>query len=109
MNMNEYQDLAQTTANKTQERKLRLAVAGLGITGEAGEVADLIKKNLGHGHQLDPEALKKELGDVLWYVQEVAYLAGFTLEEIAQANIQKLADRYPEGFSEYRSQHRTDL
>ena len=106
MKMNDYQQLALRTANDKVEFNTRLAVAGLGLTGEAGEVADLIKKNLGHGHPLEKAKVKKELGDLLWYVAEAAWLAGYTLEDVAQTNIEKLKARYPEGFSEERSKNR---
>lgn len=99
MNFNEYQKLANTTANKENTTKEALVNVGLGLTGEAGEVADLIKKNLCHGHDLDKEKLHKELGDVLWYLAYAAETLGTSLEEIAKMNIDKLKKRYPEGFS----------
>lgn len=81
------------------------ACHGLGIAGEAGEVADIIKKVLFHtsgvidlltsGRRDD---MRLELGDVLWYIAAVASDWGFTLDEVAQANIVKLAERYPNGF-----------
>lgn len=71
----------------------------LGLTGEAGEVADYLKKVYGHGHPLDRQKVKKELGDVLWYVAVLANSFGLTLEEVAEANVQKLRERYPAGFS----------
>ncbi|QAA35234.1 nucleotide pyrophosphohydrolase [Clostridium manihotivorum] len=71
----------------------------LGLGGEAGEVQDYIKKVLFHGHKLDKEKLKEELGDVLWYIGYLAYIQGMTLEEIAIANIEKLLLRYPNGFN----------
>jgi NTP pyrophosphatase (non-canonical NTP hydrolase) len=87
---------------------MRLAVAGLGIAGEAGEVADMIKKHVGHGHPLDKEKLSKELGDALWYVQEISEVLDIPLEDIAAGNILKLMKRYPEGFSEERSINRVE-
>ena len=73
----------------------------LGICGESGEVADKIKKmHRDDGGQLTDErrqGLKKETGDVLWYVAAMAYELGFTLEEVAQANIEKLTKRNVEG------------
>lgn len=84
----------------------RLSVAALGLTGEAGEVADHIKKHLGHGHPLDLDDLRKELGDVLWYVAELSSTLGLDLGEVAQGNVDKLLARYPDGFSSERSQNR---
>lgn len=108
MKINLYQKLAQRTANQELDFKKRLSVAGLGLTGEAGEVADLIKKYVGHGHELDQEELVKELGDQLWYIAEVASILGVTLEEVATKNIHKLKERYPEGFSEELSINRKE-
>lgn len=103
-----YQRLAQRTANTKMDTKNRLAVAGLGLTGEAGEVADMIKKHVGHGHPLDKDKLAKELGDNLWYIQEISKILDIPLEQIALDNIHKLMKRYPEGFSEERSLNRVD-
>jgi len=100
---NEYQAFCVSRAG---EKSLNYIVPGLGVTGEAGEVADLIKKHVGHGHPLDKEKLAKELGDVLWYVGVLAHVAGFTLEQIAEINRTKLLERYPNGFEESRSINR---
>lgn len=66
-----------------------------GLTAEAGEVAGLFQKyGRSSGHTpLDRNKLKKELGDVLWYLAGLAVLYGMTIEEIAQANEMKLMDR----------------
>lgn len=88
------------------EMMLKLATMGLGVAGEAGEVADLIKKYVGHGHELDDDKLLKEMGDVLWYLAAIATLRGFSLEQVAALNISKLRARYPEGFSEEASRNR---
>lgn len=77
----------------------RLALYGLGLTGEAGEVADEIKKVLFHGKPLDRDALLLEVGDVLWYVDHLLALLGFTLAEALAANDEKLSKRYPDGWS----------
>lgn len=78
----------------------------LGIAGEAGEVADLIKKHVGHGHELDRAKLTKELGDVLWYVAALAHDIGVDLSTVARENVEKLKTRYPDGFSQERSINR---
>jgi NTP pyrophosphatase (non-canonical NTP hydrolase) len=105
MKLNEYQELASRTASRHNNELLNY---GLGIAGEAGEVADLIKKSHFHGHNVEKDEIKKELGDVLWYVSQVARLAGLNLEEIAIGNIEKLKRRYPEGFSTERSVNRDE-
>lgn len=105
--LNGYQIAAMRTAG--MENKIyRLGNFALGIAGEAGEVADYIKKVLYHGHPMDKDKLCKELGDVLWYIATLADTACFTLEEVARVNIEKLKKRYPEGFNKERSINRGD-
>ena len=101
MDFDEYQKLAERTAGDSS-----YAILGLGIAGEAGEVADLVKKHLGHGHTLEVHKLVKELGDVLWYVAMLAREAGVPLSDVARVNVKKLQARYPEGFDSERSKNR---
>lgn len=70
----------------------------LGLAGETGEVVELVKKHLYHGKVLDQQRLAEELGDVLWYVAAVCSSAGLNLGDLAQDNITKLRERYPDGF-----------
>lgn len=112
MNFNEYQELSKRTMPKTnteEEFYKALSNYGLGVMGEAGEVGDLIKKNVFHGHSADSEEVKKECGDVMHYLAGIATLYGFTLEEAAVQNIEKLKKRYPDGFSEEASRKRVDV
>ena len=85
-----------------------LLYGALGLTGEAGEVADSIKKVIFHGHKSDYEALVKELGDVCWYIALLCHAIGVPLEEVMSRNIEKLEKRYPEGFSESASINRSE-
>ena len=80
----------------------------LGLTGEAGEVADQIKKTIFHGHDLDRDGLIKELGDVCWYLALLCHAIDVPLEEVMIRNIEKLKKRYPEGFSESASINRKE-
>ena len=105
MGINEYQKLAERTVNKEGRT---LENAGLGLTGEAGEVADIIKKYLFHGHDLDTAELIKELGDVMWYVALACTVLEVPMEEVMKRNIDKLKRRYPEGFSSDLSINRTE-
>lgn len=73
-------------------------IFALGLAGEAGEVCEILKKHHGHGRDLDPTALKAELGDVLWYVAAIATSHGLSLTDIAAFNAAKLRRRYPYGF-----------
>lgn len=108
MNLNEYQQLAARTIGRDRTHQQQLANAALGLAGEAGEVADTMKKHLFHGFPLDREALVKELGDCMWYIAMFATELGIGLDEIGNTNIEKLRRRYPDGFSEERSQNRTE-
>lgn len=107
MNFDDYQHDANRTAAGTTG-PLRLAIFGLGLAGEAGEVVDYLKKGLGHGHAIDPEVIKKELGDVLWYLAAIAGEFNLSLNEIAAANVAKLRARYPNGFTPEASRARVD-
>ena len=108
MNLNEYQQLALTTLNPALDRKDMLINGVMGLCGEAGETIDIVKKHLAQGHELDRDALIKELGDVAWYLAETAYALGVPLEEVCQRNIDKLKARYPEGFSAEKSINREE-
>ncbi len=106
MTLNEYQALAQRTSNKALDDKGHLFNGVLGLAGEAGECADLIKKHYFQDGRNFVDDLEDELGDVLWYVAETARALGLTLEEVAVRNVEKLKKRYPEGFEAERSLHR---
>lgn len=105
MTLNEYQALAQRTQNSDAAFD-KIHNGTLGLVGEAGEVADLLKKHCHQGHDLPKDRMIEEAGDVLWYIAELAAGLGVTLEEIAQRNIDKLKARYPHGFDPERSINR---
>lgn len=96
MSLNDYQREAARTAASVDHDTL--VVAALGLAGETGEFVELIKKHFFHGKAFDREAVKKELGDVLWYLALAASAAELSLDTIAAANIEKLRARYPDGF-----------
>lgn len=96
-------------ASRTARRlgnELDLAIAALGLVGEASEVSEHIKKHLGHGHPLDTLKVMSELGDVLWYMADICQLLGVDLAAVATMNLSKLRARYPDGFSVNRSLNR---
>lgn len=108
MTLNEYQELAQRTSRNDLSPDDHLFNGILGLAGETGECADLVKKCFfqdGRDIRCD---LKDELGDVLWYVVEAVSAMNWTLEEVAQHNVSKLKKRYPDGFEAVRSLHRTE-
>lgn len=86
-----------------------LELAGMGLPGEAGEFTEIVKKLIFHGHDFTSDVrdrLVLELGDVLWYLAYAANALGVDLEYVADMNINKLAKRYPDGFSPERSKNR---
>lgn len=113
MNGNEYKQKAIATANMNASAFLRVKMDGechhkdidlglvfnavLGLTGESGEFADAIKKWIFHDKKYDEEHLKKELGDICWYIALACEAFGWDLDEILQMNIDKLAARYHGG------------
>lgn len=109
MELNKYQELAlRTMTDIKNDPEQSLVNGALGLTGEAGEVADIIKKHQFHGHDLDVQELKKELGDVLWYIACCASALNIDLNEIGVANIEKLKERYPNGFTKEDSLNRKE-
>lgn len=109
MQFDEYQRLALRTMRPNQERSQRLANFALGLTGEAGETGDSIKKMVFHDHPFDPDKIRDELGDVLWYLAALASTCDLSLDEIADHNLAKLMRRYPQGFSTHDSLQRVDV
>ena len=81
------------------ERRESMCNAALGLAGEAGEAAEIIKKVLFQGHPLDKEQIKKELGDVAFYLTYCGILLDIDLSEIIEANVLKRLERFPDGFS----------
>ena len=107
MTANEYQTKALRTSNETDATR-GLVNGVLGLCGESGECADMIKKHLFQGHDFDKEHLAKELGDVAWYLAITAHYLGYDLNSIFEMNIEKLLARYPEGFDTDRSVQRQE-
>lgn len=108
MNFEQYEKLTYRTRNSDLVWEDQVANAALGISGEAGEAANVSKKHLFHGHDVDHEKMMEELGDTLWYLTWLANLYGYSLSEIAVGNIDKLRRRYPQGFDAERSRNREE-
>ncbi len=106
MEINEYQKKAMRTLNPELNEKDVLINGVMGLCGKAGEVIDIVKKHLAQGHELNKEVIFDELGDVAWYLAEIATVLGYDLEDVLSNNIEKLTKRYPEGFSEEKSINR---
>ena len=89
----------------------RLLTGAIGICSEGGELLDLVKKIIFQGKKPSEELrnkVKNELGDVMWYVQQVLITMEWDLEEVLAENTKKLSGRYPEGFSVDKSENRED-
>ena len=104
----DYQTDAMRTCNKPIGMEEQLCMAAMGISGEAGEVTDYLKKVCFHGHKLDKVKVVNELGDVLWYVAVLADFLGYNLSEVAEMNVAKLQKRYPNGFTSAASINRKE-
>lgn len=107
MDMNEYQQAAARTIRKDLVREQVHFHALHGMVAEVGELNGLYQKTY-QGHEFDPEHMKKELGDLLWFIAEYCTSMDWTLEDVARMNIDKLKARYPDGFSADRSLHRKE-
>ena len=108
LNGNEYQKLAMKTLNPTLNKKEILVNGVMGLNGESGEVIDIVKKHMFQGHELDKEKIKKELGDVMWYVAEVCEALDLSLDEVMEGNIEKLRKRFKDGFTVNESINREE-
>ncbi len=121
-----YQQAALRTAS-TKEGEKAISMGGMGLGGESaellelfldsqesflkivrmsvttGKLVDYLKKVAHHGHELDKEKVKKELGDVLWYLALTATAAGLSFDEVATANVAKLKERYEKKFTSAES------
>lgn len=104
MNLQDYSQKALTTLTDNYAHgdvTAQMMGQVLGLSDESGEVLGKFKKLLRDKQGIvsaeDKKEIMKELGDVLWYVNSVAHLLGYTLDEVAQANIDKLASRQQRG------------
>ena len=90
----------------------RLLTAAVGMSAEAGEFTEIVKKIIFQGKPVNQENLfhlKRELGDIMWYVSQACIGLDISLEEVIQMNFEKLSARYPEGaFTIERSENRVE-
>jgi NTP pyrophosphatase (non-canonical NTP hydrolase) len=97
-NLKDYQLLCRKTAKKFSTREKEILTWGLGIAGEAGDVAGCIKKTFSHDND-QKDGIKENIGDTLWYAAMICNFFGWDFQEILEENIQKLQKRYPKGFT----------
>ncbi|MFH0906799.1 MAG: nucleoside triphosphate pyrophosphohydrolase family protein [bacterium] len=98
MDLKEYQKLCKNTAKKYRNKEKEIMTWGLGICGEAGDVAGCIKKTYGQGDNQE-KGTRENLGDTLWYIAMICNFYGWDLEDIMKENVKKLQKRHPKGFS----------
>ena len=107
MTGNEYQKLAARTIDLALSNRETEYHALHGMVGEIGELHSIYQK-MYQGHVADEGHMKKELGDLLWFIAEYCTANGWFMDDIMQLNIDKLKARYPEGFEAERSLYRAD-
>lgn len=93
-----YQELCKLTAKKFDTPKHEILTWGLGIAGEAGDVASCIKKTFAHDND-QREGIKENIGDALWYAAMICNFFEWDMQELLNENIEKLKKRYPQGFT----------
>lgn len=101
-NLPAYDIFVERLFNKLDSDKSALAHAVMGITGEAGELIDAVKKHWAYGKELDVVNVIEELGDLRFYYQAMLNMFGLTDEDVCAMNMDKLQKRYPTGV--YRDQ-----
>lgn len=111
MNLKDYQKAAlRTMSSDTPMYDVSpiLVHCAVGICTESGELLSSIKKSLFYGRDVDNENIKEEIGDLMWYIQNLCTERGWDLEEILSENIRKLQIRYPEKFTPEQATMRLD-
>ena len=97
--LKKYQQDCKKTTQIFKSKKEEIMAWGLGIAGEAGDVASCIKKTFVHNND-QKAGIKENLGDTLWYTAMICNFFGWNLEDVLNENIEKLKNRYLEGFTE---------
>ncbi len=104
----QYEKMVRRLFVKPDDKTGRLVHAAMGISGEAGELVDAVKKHWVYGKPLDTENVLEECGDVLFYLVAMLNECGFSLIDAMEHNEAKLAKRYPDGWSEQAAIERKD-
>ena len=105
---NDALDIIDETSGVSPER---LLTAALGICAEGGEFTEIVKKCVFQGKPMDEHTvyhLKRELGDIMWYISQACIATNTSIEDIIYMNIEKLEARYPDGFEVFRSENRNE-
>jgi NTP pyrophosphatase (non-canonical NTP hydrolase) len=97
INIKEYQEACQKTARVLEDKNKEITFWGLGVAGEAGDVASCIKKEVFHENKNVREGIKENIGDMMWYISMICNFYGWSLDEILVENLEKLKRRYSSG------------
>lgn len=97
-NLKRYQELCKLTAKKFDTPEKEILTWGLGIAGEAGDVASCIKKTFAHDND-QKAGIRENIGDMLWYAAMICNFFEWDMQEILDENIDKLKKRFPSGFT----------
>lgn len=98
MNLNDYQKFCQSIAVSYDDKEKEIVTWGLGIAGEAGDVASCIKKTVFHKND-QTAGIKENLGDTMWYIAMICNYYGWSLDDVIKENTTKLKKRFPRGYS----------
>ncbi len=96
--LDDYQNLCKNSAKKFDTPVEEILTWGLGIAGEAGDVASCIKKTFMHDND-KKQGIRENLGDTFWYAAMICSFFGWSLQDVLDENISKLKERYPDGFT----------
>jgi len=96
--LKKYQEFCNSTSRHYETKDKEIMTWGLGISGEAGDVAGCIKKTCSQDND-QRAGIKENLGDTLWYIAMICNFYGWSLEDVFNGNIEKLRKRYPQGFN----------
>ena len=96
--LKEYQKFCKKTAKKFNSKEKEILTWGLGITGEAGDVASCIKKTFIHKNN-QKDGIRENIGDALWYAAMICNFFDWDIEEVLEENVKKLKKRYPKKFT----------
>lgn len=99
MTLKDYQTKCLRTFNK-KDLLTDMLHMSLGMVTEASEIADVMKKHIAYGREIDIVNIKEELGDLLWFIMGMCETINLDVEDVMQTNINKLAVRYPEKYTD---------
>jgi len=109
MCIKKYQKETMRTLKLSEDVKYTLFELLLGLSGEVGELVNLVKKKELHNHDIMDSKISEEIGDCMWYIANICNYYNLDLSEVLHNNIEKLYKRYPEGYTTEDSINRLDI